>query len=84
MDGGAGQERKEEMSLTLDEAKAAEQKMREMEDDPKVSKHELRLFMQSLMPCGHIHSNLLTCPDPPYGCVACRKMYNEDGTEWKR
>lgn len=67
--------------LTLEQAKAAEEELRRMEDDPKVSKRELRLFMQSLMPCGHIHSNLLTCPDPPYGCVACAKYWNEDGSE---
>ncbi len=69
--------------LTKTQAVAAENKMRELEESPSVSKLELRLFMQSLMPCGHIHANLLTCPDPPYGCVACSKLYNEDGSEWK-
>jgi len=60
--------------LTLEKAEQAEEKMRQLEQDPSVSKKELRLFMQSLMPCGHIHSNLLTCPDPPYGCVLCIKQ----------
>ena len=59
------------MVLTKDQAIAAEDEMRRMESDPVVTKQELRLFMQSLMPCGHIHANLLTCPDPPYGCAAC-------------
>lgn len=57
--------------LTLKQAEKAEKEMRKMERDPNISKRELRLFMQSLMPCGHIHSNLLTCPDPPWGCVVC-------------
>lgn len=73
----------DERNLTLEQAVAAEEKLRRMEDDPKVTKRALRLFMQGLMPCGHTYSNLLTCPDPPYGCVACRKLYNEDGSEWK-
>ncbi len=71
------------MNLTKQQAVEAEKEMRRLEESPEVSKKELRLFMQSLMPCGHIHSNLLTCPDPPYGCVACSKRWNEDGAEYK-
>jgi len=57
--------------LTYRQAVIAEREMRRLEKEPSVSKKELRLFMQSLMPCGHVMSNLLTCPDPPYGCVVC-------------
>lgn len=62
--------------LTLKQAINAEKEMRRLESDPNVSKRELRLFMQTLMPCGHITANLLTCPDPPYGCVACIAAIN--------
>lgn len=57
--------------LTTADAEAIEAEMRRMEEDPTVTKHALRLYLQSLMPCGHAVGNLLTCPDPPAGCVAC-------------
>jgi hypothetical protein len=60
-------------SRRLSKAQAAEieEEIRHLEDDPTVSKEELRLFLQHPMPCGHAAGNLLTCPDPPYGCVIC-------------
>jgi hypothetical protein len=57
--------------LTLKQAEDIEKEMRELEAHPSVSKHAFRLFMQSLMPCGHAVGNLLTCSDPPFGCVIC-------------
>ena len=60
--------------LTQNEAETIEAEMRKMEGDPQVSKHELRLFMQHPMSCGHAAGNLLTCNDPPYGCVICNKQ----------
>lgn len=57
--------------LTLAQAEEIEEEMRCVEADPAMDKHALRLFMQSPMPCGHAVGNLLTCPDPPYGCVIC-------------
>ena len=57
--------------LNLEDAEKIENEMRRLEDDPSVTKRELRLFMQSLMPCSHAVTNLLTCSDPPYGCVEC-------------
>jgi hypothetical protein len=65
-------------ALTLKQAIAAEKEMRRLEADPKVTKRELRLYMQSSMPCGHAVGNLLTCDRPPNGCVMCltaRVMY---------
>jgi len=59
------------LKLTLQEAEEAETEMRRLENDPQVGKHELRLFMQSPMPCGHAVGNLLTCDAPPFGCVIC-------------
>jgi len=58
-------------ALTLKQAIAAEKEMRRLEADPKVTKRELRLYMQSSMPCGHAVGNLLTCDGPPNGCVMC-------------
>lgn len=57
--------------LTEEEADKYEKEMRRLEADPKVTKHELRLFMQLPMSCGHAVGNLLTCPNPPSGCVIC-------------
>ena len=57
--------------LTKEQADSFEDEMRKLESDPSVSKTELRLFMQSVMPCGHAVGNLLTCPVPPCGCVIC-------------
>ncbi|MDO8957713.1 MAG: hypothetical protein Q7W38_12810 [Deltaproteobacteria bacterium] len=57
--------------LTLKQAEDIEAEMRQLEADPEITKHGLRLYMQSIMPCGHAVGNLLTCSDPPYGCVIC-------------
>ena len=57
--------------LTLPQAEEIEAELRALEGDPEVGKQELRLFLQSPMPCGHAVGNLLTCPDPPFGCVIC-------------
>jgi hypothetical protein len=53
------------------QADEIEEEMRQLENDMDVTKHELRLFMQLPMPCGHAVGNLLTCPTPPFGCVIC-------------
>jgi hypothetical protein len=63
--------RRQSPQLTKEQANAVEEEMQALESDPKVDKHALRLFMQSLMPCGHSVGNLLTCPYPPFGCVIC-------------
>jgi hypothetical protein len=60
--------------LTAEQAGEIEAEMRHLESDPETSKRALRLFMQSAMPCGHAVGNLLTCPDPPFGCVVCGVM----------
>ena len=52
-------------------ADAIEAELRRLEIDPTVTKEELRLFLQSPMGCGHAVGNLLTCPDPPFGCCVC-------------
>lgn len=65
--------------LTASESEEIEGEMRRLESDPSVSKHQLRLFMQTPMPCGHAAGNLLTCPDPPYGCVICGESDDRDG-----
>ena len=57
--------------LTRADADEVEAELRRLEMDHLVTKRQLRLFMQSCMPCGHAVGNLLTCPDPPYGCVIC-------------
>ena len=57
--------------LSLKQADEIYDEMMRLENDPKVSKHELRLFMQFPMPCGHYPSALLTCDSPPFGCVDC-------------
>jgi len=57
--------------LNEEQADAIEAEMRQMELDPSISKTEMRLFMQSCMPCGHAVGNLLTCDQPPFGCVIC-------------
>lgn len=59
--------------LTRQQADKIEKEMRKLETDPKVTKTELRLFLQHSMPCGHAAGNLLTCQDPPYGCVICEE-----------
>ena len=64
--------------LTAEQAGSIEAELRHLESDPEVSKRALRLFMQSLMPCGHAVGNLLTCPDPPFGCVVCGVMDGND------
>lgn len=63
--------RRTENRLTKKQADIIEEKMRQLETDPTVSKRELRLFMQLPMPCGHATGNLLTCDKPPSGCVKC-------------
>jgi hypothetical protein len=60
--------------LSKDDADAIEAEMRRLEVDPAVGKHELRLFMQWPMPCGHAAGNLLTCDSPPFGCVICNAV----------
>jgi len=62
---------KNKKKLTEQQANEIEAEMRRLEDDDKVTKRELRLFMQSLMPCGHSTGSLLTCDSPPFGCVEC-------------
>ncbi len=62
------------MRLTEDQADEWEDEMRALEGNPTVSKVQLRLFMQSLMECGHAVGNLLTCGEPPWGCVICNAM----------
>lgn len=57
--------------LTRAQADEVEAELRRLESDPETSKRALRLFLQSPMPCGHATGNLLTCADPPYGCVIC-------------
>lgn len=57
--------------LTMAQAEELEAKMRAIEADPELGKRAMRLFMQDRMPCGHWMSALLTCPDPPFGCVDC-------------
>lgn len=59
------------IKLTEDRANKWEDEMRRLENDTTVSKEELRLFMQTQMECGHAVGNLLTCSDPPWGCVIC-------------
>lgn len=71
--GRASQEGEGRMSrlLSKGEADAVEAEMRALEADPATTAVQMRLFMQSSMPCGHAVGNLLTCPDPPFGCVSC-------------
>lgn len=59
------------MILSEEQANIIEKEIRKLESDPTVSKQELRLFMQHPMPCGHAAGNLLTCSEPPIGCVIC-------------
>ena len=66
------------MKLTEVQANLWEAKMRALENEPQVSKRELRLFMQSLMQCGHAVGNLLTCDTPPWGCVICNQTEDEE------
>ena len=64
--------------LTMRQAEEIEDEMRRVENDPSVTKHAMRLFMQLPMPCGHATGNLLTCEDPPYGCVICGEPNGEE------
>jgi hypothetical protein len=59
------------MKLTNQQANEIEDEIRRLENDSTITKHELRLFMQYPMPCGHAVGNLLTCDEPPLGCVIC-------------
>jgi len=59
------------MKLTKQQADEIEDEMRQLEANPETTIHQMRLFMQCPMPCGHAIGNLLTCPDLPYGCVIC-------------
>jgi len=54
-----------------------EDEMLRLENDPTVSKRALRLFMQSLMECGHSVGELLTCDTPPYGCSECNAKFEK-------
>lgn len=60
--------------LTKEQANIIEAEMRYLETNSSISKIQLRLFMQSCMPCGHAVGNLLTCDMPPFGCVICNTM----------
>lgn len=57
--------------LTKSQADEVESEMRALEANPIIDSRAMRVFMQSSMPCGHAVGNLLTCADPPYGCVVC-------------
>ncbi len=61
----------ERSPLIKAQADQIEAEIRRLEADTSVGKQELRLFMQTLMPCGHAVGDLLTCPDEPWGCVQC-------------
>ncbi len=65
------------MKLTKQQADDIEAEIRRLEFDPMVAKRELRLFMQTSMPCGHAVGNLLTCSWLPWGCVECNKTKDE-------
>lgn len=64
--------------LTREEADAVEAEMRQLEGDPSTTLRAMRLFMQAPMPCGHAAGNLLTCPDPPFGCVICNGVTDRE------
>ena len=79
--------------LTNKQADEIEAEIRRLEDDPTVTKTELRLYLQHPMPCGHAAGNLLTCSEPPYGCVICgepkkticgESKKHEGGITWKQ
>lgn len=57
--------------LTREQADAIEAEMRALQADPATTVEQMRLFMQSPMPCRHAVGNLLTCDAPPFGCVIC-------------
>lgn len=59
------------MRLTKKQADKWEAELRRVEANPQYDKHAYRLFLQEPMECGHAIANLLTCPDPPYGCLVC-------------
>lgn len=59
------------MRLIREQADDVEAEMRALEANPATTVHQMRLFMQHPMPCGHAAGNLLTCDEPPYGCVVC-------------
>ncbi len=77
----AALERREGVGRKLTEGQAdeIEAEMRRLETDPSVSKHALRLYMESPMPCGHAAGNLLTCDRPPIGCVICGEPESRAG-----
>ena len=62
------------MKLTKEQADIVETEIHRLEEDPNVTKRELRLFMQFPMPCGHMPGHLLTCEEPPFGCAACNEI----------
>ena len=64
------------MKLTKKQADKWEAEMRRLENDPQVSKRELRLFMQCRMECGHSVGELMTCSEPPWGCCECNSKNN--------
>lgn len=55
-----------------------EEELRNLENNPEVSKQQLRLFLQSTMFCGHAVGNLLTCDNPPFGCVICNDVMKKE------
>ena len=59
------------VKLTQQQADEIESEMRLLESNPSTTIVQMRLFMQSVMPCGHAIGNLLTCSEPPFGCVIC-------------
>lgn len=60
--------------LSVADADAIEAEMRALEANPGTTPHQMRLFMQHPMPCGHATGNLLTCDRPPFGCNACAAL----------
>lgn len=61
------------MKLILEQVDVVEGKIRQLENDANVTKEQMRIFMQSPMPCGHAVGNLMTCATPPWGCVVCNR-----------
>ena len=59
------------VKLTKAQADEIEAEIRKVEANRDTTVTQMRLLMQSPMPCGHAYANLLICPDPPYGCVIC-------------
>jgi hypothetical protein len=65
--------------LSADEAGSIAVQIIQLEQDPETSKRKLRLFMQSLMPCGHAVGNLRDSNSnkEPFGCLICGLMESQ-------